>query len=328
MKHNFIKFDKNHLMKTFLLVAFFACLYHQSLAQEFEGSGSCDFEEPCTYLKPIADSSFWEIGNPEKININGAYSPTMCLVTDVLEPVTTNQLDYVQFDIPSNKFGETPTYLEISFNYKSDLTDSLDFCDVEMAFDTSDYNSLIYLTTHPETPYYSYISYSIPDYKFTPGDSAITGTTEDWRIGEIEIIFYFTVKPQGGFEIPLVDTVHLRFQLRTDSIDDGGDGIAIDNFAFQFQWWGAVEDVMKEETLAIFPNPASSTCIISSATLSNSIQTIQLYSVYGEHIASLQNQFFDASGKTEISVEGLPPGTYMCAGTTKDTSFKGMFVKL
>ena len=319
---------KKVTMKTLFFLLSLSCF---TIVKAQDYTGYCDFEEPCSFLRPINPDNFWEVGAPDKPVILAAHSPDNCLITGATSALDTNMHEFVQFDFyVGTGFDVSLTYLGIYFYYQSDLAVDSDFVDVSIAFDSSEFKSLRYLQEMSFTgsEFYTTLDYFISEYSVFSIDTGITGSSDGWETGNIHIQFYMAAgnSPQGF--MPEVDTVHLKFTLITDSVQSSHDGFALDDLEVSAETWGAVEDMMKEETLAIYPNPASSTCIISSATLANSIQTIQLYSIYGEHITSLQNQFFDASGKTEISVEGLPPGTYMCAGTTKDTSFKGMFVKL
>lgn len=316
-------------MKTSILLVVTLFAAHLALAQDY--SGACDFEEPCSFLRPISPDNIWEVGIPDKPVITAANSPVNCLITGATELVDTNLNEFVQFDFyVSSGFGPSVTFLGISFYYQSHLTNDSDFVDISIAFDSSEFKSLKYLSdmSYTGSEFYEIIDYWMSDYSVFPLDTGITGNSDGWEVGQINIQFWMAMgsSPQG--DLPEVDTVHLRFTLITDSITSMHDGFALDDLEVSAETWGAVEDMMKEETLSIFPNPAGSSCVISSDELTNATQTLELYSIYGDHIFSIQNQFFDASGSTEISLEELPPGTYICTGASEDTSFKGMFVKL
>ena len=316
-------------MKTPLLCLLTLLACQLASAQDY--TGYCDFEEPCSFLRPISPDNIWEVGIPDKPVIATANSPVNCLITGATEAIDTNMNEFVQFDIyVGSGGGPSVTYLSVTFNYQSDLANDSDFVDVSIAFDSSEFKSLLYLFDMSGTlqEYYENIDFGIGNYSVFPIDTGITGSSNGWESGQINIQFWYAIGSAPNGSLPEIDTVHLKFTLITDSIQSDHDGFALDDLYVVTETWSAVEDIMQEETLSIFPNPASSTCIISSATLVNSIQTIQVYSIYGEHIVSLQNQFFDTSGQTEISLEGFPPGTYLCTGASEDTSFKGMFVKL
>lgn len=303
------------------------CLSAHLQAQEFEERGDCNFEEPCNYLQPISDSSIWEISDPNKKKISAALSPTNCLITDANQPVSTNQLDYVQFDIPANEYGQTPTGMDLKFRYKYDLSDSLDFFGIELAFDSSEYRNLRYLYDHNITEYYAYVFYDMLDILVYESDTAVSGTSSDWNYGYIFITFYETLQPQGEFGVPLIDTVHLRFYLRSDSIDDKGAGIAIDDFSFEFYHWGAVEDKAQTQSLIAFPNPAKGKCSLMSPALSGTLQTVDIRSVTGQQQRSEQRVYFDGSGQASISLESLPPGTYLCSITSGALQYRQVLIR-
>lgn len=320
-------------MKTFLLVTFIACLYNQSIAQHY--SDGCDFEDSCTFLRPLDPGNIWEVGVPTKPVITSASSPVNCLITDTTNPVDTNLNAYAQFDFYVGKENETDigrsvSNFELTFQYNCDLAMDSDFVRIEIAFDSSEYKNVDYwqYMSFQVTELYESLIYYIEDYIRTPTDTGFTGNSGGWLTGRIYLYFYTPVQnaPQG--DVPSVDTVHIRFTILTDSVNTSYDGFALDNLQVLAITYGSIETADHNESWMVFPNPAQSTCLITCHMLVNTMQLIKLYNLHGELVTSLPNQWFDSQGNTILNVEELKPGTYICTGISDDTFYTGTFVKL
>jgi hypothetical protein len=314
-------------MKAIVCIYLFMLSIAGLQAQVFTMHGSCDFESDCPYLRTLSDTGIWEIGSPTKKTIRPSYSPPNCVVTDAGHPVGVNVNEYIQFDIPARNEGDqTPTYLAISFNYQNDLSLNRDKCNISMAFDSSDYHNLVYLDMLYDQEDFSDMWYGINDYVTFDADTAVTGTSGGWRAGSIEVIFYMTVEPAGDGEVE-VDTVHLRFTLETDSIDDNGGGFAIDNFDYRFVFWGEVDQINAGNKLHVYPNPVENTVTLSCDQFKGSMQDVMIYSVSGQTANYIQIAYFDQSGTATLDLQHLQPGVYICSAGYPDNLFRGIVVK-
>lgn len=311
-----------------LLALLTICIQTYCLSAQFLWEDECDFEETCPYLKPINDTSIWEIGNPDKKTLNNCWNSPNCLVTDEILSVDTLNTDFIQFDIPcKTDGGEIPTGMTINFFYRYDFPSPNDYCKVLMAFDSSEFKNVVYWSEQYENEYFSSIYSDIPGYVYNETDTGITGLQTEWRDAYIFIIFYMTASP-NGYELPDEDTVRLRIQLKTDSIDNKTAGIAIDEFSYKFHIWGNVQDYHATTSLHISPNPVSANCQLFDASLKNTIQRLDIYNMTGQLMQTFPNVVFDASGRAVLSLEALPSGTYICDIASDQSNYRGVVVKL
>lgn len=300
-------------------------------AQTLPG-GVCDFESDCEFLQPLADTNIWEVNVPHKTFLDSARTLYNCLITGADSALSTNVNDYAQFDFcVGGPDYDKPNLVDISFYYKTDLSLNNDFCDILVAFDSSAYHNIQYWSEYAGVDqYFEYAAYDVPDYQIIDGDTGITGqsSADYWQYGYFQFIFHFVVEPIEENDFIETDTMHVRFQLHTDSIADGGDGLAIDDLEYYAEKWSGIEAQSAIETMYMYPNPVQQSVTLHCEKLKGTRQQVKLRTITGQQMNCDDYFYFDQSGDARLNLSQLPAGTYICTAGGSELLYRGVLIKL
>ncbi|CAG5076437.1 T9SS type A sorting domain-containing protein [Parvicella tangerina] len=243
------------------------------------------------FFPPIIDTTntgIWQIGTPQKGGgFDSAYSYNKAVVTDIINSYPSNDSSY--FDIITNAWSES-----IRFKIK---------------FDTDTLRDGFYLTVSNDggITWYNYLISSpfqgdywvlcMPNIDtLINGEVGISGSSNDWEMVEIRS-FYYGVKS-------LNDTTLFRFNFVSDSIDNGKNGVIIDDIeTFSSFLPGSVGE--HESSLTIYPNPGKNIIQVSDR-LNRPIDKMVIYNQIGEMV-----KVININGSDKVDVSTLPAGHYI-----------------
>lgn len=271
---------------------------------------SCDFEANCDSLDlhPEISGNLWQIGIPEKVEFDSAYSPYRALVTD--SSLTYPASNHSYFDLVYIRTYVNPV---ISFYHKWDMDTLTEGAWIDISYD----KGLTWINVIQDSSCYGSNWPSINQENLygsndtmTNGTPAFTGHSEGWVRTQMQWIWTALTKSYG----PEGDTIIWRFHFLSDSTETSKDGWMIDDFeVFEVAPTGAVADFSQASSLKLWPNPANDYIYFENTTASP--VTAVIYGVDGRRILKYE-QF---SGETPtIPVNALLPGIYQLLVYSKD----------
>jgi hypothetical protein len=265
---------------------------------------SCNFETTCPILNlDTSSSNIWEIGTPSKTIFDSAYSVTNALITDSLNyyPIN-NHSSFIL--IPTDNNGDVSTdnmYLE--FNYKIDSDTLLDGGYIEVSYDygQSWYNVIDEYQYNPfSLMFFETNLYQDYDTLYN-GETGISGSTSEWKKGYIKWIWSAPIKSYT------IDTLMIRFNFISDSIDNNKEGWMIDDLTVSYEYLSSINSNNQNVKFKAYPSPAQNFINIELTEIRNFENvSIQLIDNLGKVVLSepLQEQ------NTQLSVEHLAKGIY------------------
>lgn len=301
-------------MKTLFVVLFCLLLTVNGLGQY----AFIDFSSPTNLIEidTTNPNNRWQIGRPQKIFLNSAYSSANAIITDTINNYPTNDTSAFVLKVPEAlvarySTGYSTGEIVIKF-YTKYQTDSLkDFGRIEFSADSG-------ATWHIMGEDYTDTAFSVwnPLWNvWTDGgsgwsfsDKAIyTGQSSGWEMQQINLSVCSVSHPKREEATNSIIGCHpqsiwLKFVFISDSIPDNLGGWAIDNINIdEIQFVGITE--VKEADIKILPNPFISQLTIS--LLSNQQTTVVLYNFIGRQV--LQQTF---ATTTTINTEEIASGMY------------------
>jgi hypothetical protein len=254
-------------MKTLILFLTISLITFQSFAQwtEFVWD-TITFEEPYEYL--VLDSSnqnIWQIGEPNKIFFDSAYSITNAIVTDTLNFYPSNNNSYFDLKIGEfnyNYFYPYDIFIEIKHKFDTDTLKDGGFISVSydegltwanIINDTSGYWDI----TPGFGGEYASNLYTLNDTLFN-GEFGFSGNSNDW----VNTWFTWHILPVKNSMEFQGDTMIVRFNFISDNIENNKEGWMIDNIKlYSVDLGGGIND-MKPLDFRILPNPMAEIAII------------------------------------------------------------------
>lgn len=270
------------------------CIAQITLKQYFDGRDT-NANNSIFINFDTSSSNIWQIGKPQKIIFNSAATFPNALVTDTLHAYPSNNVS--RFSIGINHGLWSWGIGAIQWKQKLDLDAQMDGGIIEYSTDTG-------TTWHNvfNNPYiYNFYGFdSINKDTLPNGDYAFTGTDTSWK--DIWLCFdasYFHT----------VDTLILRFTLKTDTVDNLKEGWLIDNILFhRTMIHTVVKTIPDSNYLKVYPTITTGIVNILAEKLQryHIIESMQLYDMQGR----LVQQFGISPTKFFIDISHHPNGTY------------------
>jgi hypothetical protein len=284
-------------MKNLIFLLTILLTISQSFAQRTEFIwDTITFEEPYEYL--VIDTSIqniWQIGVPNKIILDSAYSNYNALLTDTLNFYPLNNYSY--FDLKIGEFNYKYYYsydifIEIKHKFNTDtlkdggyITVSYDEGQtwVNIIDDTSGWWAI----TPGNDSYSGENLYTKNDTLFN-GDFGFSGNSTEW------LTTWFTwhnypVKKKKDF---LGDTMIVRFNFLSDNIENNKEGWMIDDIKLYSVDLGGGTNNIKPLEFKILPNPMNEIAILK---LNDYIELeLSIFNIQGQ-LVSQQNYFNNQS---------------------------------
>ena len=240
-------------MKHLIIIAIFSMVIGQVFSQVVTGPHYNNFEIS-ENLDITIDTSLaenvWEVGTPNKVLFNSAYSVPLAIITDVNSFYPDNNYSTFQFTIPFAGYDLFPHFV-ILFRQKFDTDFKQDGGWIEASYDGGNNWTNVFADTvyHVET--------YVPPSGFYPdtlmnGQVAFRGLQNSWY--EFEINFDNFQNPI----LPDLDSLLIRFVFYSDGNPSSKEGWVIDDVrVLRTLIVDGIEEGLDKNDINIFPNPAS-----------------------------------------------------------------------
>lgn len=250
-------------MKNLILLLTISLTSIQSFAQWRENVyDTITFEEPYEYL--VIDTSsqnIWQIGEPNKIFFDSAYSIPNAIVTDTLNFYPINNNSYFDLKIGAFNYDDGYPYdIFIEIKHKFDTDTLKDGGFITVSYD----NGLTWMNIINDTVYGqatpSWDNANLYNFNDTlyNGQFGFSGHSNGW-ITTMFSWHYITVK--NNIDV-IGDTMIVRFNFISDSIENNKEGWMIDNIKLYSVDLGFGINDIKSLKFNITPNPMNETAII------------------------------------------------------------------
>ena len=216
----------------------------------------------------------WQIGRPDKAIFDSAHSWQNAIVTDTLHPYAVN--DTSIFVLSLRNFLNTSYWWHavnaVTFFYQMDV-------------DTGSKGIVEYSADIGHTWHVASLAES-----HYPDTTTFTHASTGWQCYTI----YFN---------QISDSLLLRFTFISDSDTSTHDGWIIDDINVNY-WTEGVSTLTRPGTYFIYPNPAKTKLMISTASM---VGTVVIYNISGQIVH--RKNYNDSSA--QIDVSQLPRGMYL-----------------
>lgn len=269
-----------------------------------------DFEDSTKYNHVLIDSTdIWRIMKPDKeiLFLPDEFGES-AIITDTNQYYSTNIQASFQFKLYF--IGGTSIY-NIRFWHKYDFNPNVDGGIIETSWDYgATWQNIIFdsiIQTNLWEEGFEQNMYSLSDtivsFDNQPG---FTGLNAE---GKVVIISFWS---PSGVDIGELDTLLLRFTMKSGTVSDNNEGWLLDEFSFTGTLFNNVADVNNRlKKLSLYPNPASD--IVKLKLENEEINCILIYSLSGEIIKEF-------SGTNSINVKDVNPGVYLILVNRKYTN--------
>lgn len=246
----------------------------------------CWFDTLCPFVSiDTSDlNNIWQIGMPQKIMFNTAYSSPKTILTDTLNSYPNNNDSYFDISLPTiiNSSYSFSTSTTISFMHRINTDTMKDGGYIEVKYHKDSawvniaYDTLLssqYIMFNCENLYETH------DTLFN-GQTGFSGSS-DWVNTKLQWIWVMLVK-----EYP-PDSIYLRFHFISDDINTNKDGWMIDNLEMiEYAPFGSLEELNSENLISVSPNPVSESALVEIKTKNNETYTAELYDIFGQKTAA------------------------------------------
>lgn len=292
------------LLTLFAIVSFFS---NGQRAYEFSFNPFIRFDDTLSIkyiqIDTTLSNNIWQIGEPQKIIFNSAFSNPNALLTDTVNayPVNNYSAFYMTFVVSEG-------YMIFDFQHKFDTDTSTDGGKIELSIDgrTSWHN--ITDDAYWAALGYNFFGttniYSVNDTVSVFNEPGFSGNSNGW------LHSYLVFEWQQAFVLP--DTFELRFVFSSDSIDHGKEGWMIDQIQIIANHTGISENRLND--LSIFPNPSEG--IVNIGNIQHQIRQVKVFDCFGRNVF-LNSDF----SNTRIDLSQLADGIYYICIVTDESEF-------
>lgn len=248
-----------------------------------------------------SENNLWQIGTPNKAFFDSAYSPLNALVTDTVNYYTVSNHSYFDLVLPDFSWQYFDVMLTFRHKYQTDsfadggyLQTSYDNAKTWNYIETGHFNGPI-LECQADHLY-------SPDDTLYNGVAGFSGQSNGWVYTRILWIWFYPVKKE------YFDTMTIRFNFISDSIDNQKSGWMIDNIRLAAVDLGSsVADFSKEDYFHLYPNPATDQVLVALESEQHEPYTIKIYNTSGQLVKSMT---YKHKGRFPLSLNGFEKGIY------------------
>lgn len=301
-------------MKKKIISLVFVIVSMQSFAQ-WPGFSldTITFESGYEYLSlDTSADNIWQIGQPSKVFFDSAFSAPNAIVTDTLLNYPVNVNSHFDLYIGEYNFPEYPYNIAIQIQHKFDTDTLKDGCFISVSYDYGEnWMNIIHDTVYPEaTPSWdNYNLYTEGNTLFN-GEFGFSGRSDGWDT----TIFSWHYIPVESWD-DIGDTMIVRFNFISDSIDSEKEGWMIDNIRlFEADLPGGIHN-MDMPGFNIYPIPAKERFVIvlpvrNTGNYQNSLSDhiIEIYDLQGREVKKIKVS--QRQKKINVGVEGWKKGVY------------------
>lgn len=242
--------------------------------------------------------NIWQIGSPNKVVFDSAYSAPNTIVTDTVAFYPVNNLSSFTLQIP---FLNSIDMVDVNFRHKYDTQAGQDGGYIELSCDSGNtwhilHSGLFQEVDSTNIPYDAYI-YSESDTLYN-GKPAFSGQSTEWDWGNIS--FPCMVAKTDMYCL-------LRFTFSSDSVDSQHDGWMIDDISIMHIVCSGIEETTRSN-VSISPNPISDKAVFQ---LLEDLQVrdglIEVFDSYGRIVDTRKGI---TGNRFEYNVNGIKSGIY------------------
>ncbi len=250
------------------------------------------------YIDATLTNNIWQIGKPQKIIFDSAFTASNAIVTDTINSYPQNNI--------SEFIVKTPTYMGsfggigMTFFHKYDTDSLLDGGSIYASLDygITWYNLKNCLGNFP--PFYN--PFPTNDTIASLNDIGLTGKSDSWQ----EFNYYWNYPP--------TDTLLIKFKFASDNIQTNKEGWMIDNLVFTYDLGTGINETSKSNDFFFSPNPFYDQTTLSFPSFSDKT-TFTLYNTNGQLVKTVDNI---TGGQLTIHRDKLTTGLYYFILRTKD----------
>lgn len=306
-------------MKRLILILAILMINMQSFAQwtQFVWD-TITFEETYEYLEiDTSNQNIWQIGDPDKIFFDSAFSTPNAIVTDTLSfyPINNSSQFYIKIgEFNYEGFYPYDIFIEIKHKYDTDTLKDGGYISVSYDYGLT-WMNIIRDTVYEEVtpPGASENLYTESDTLFN-GDFGFSGNSGGW----VTTMFAWHGIPVDALN-EIGDTMFIGFNFISDSFDTFKEGWMIDNIKlFSVDLGGGVKERINLN-YNLYPNPTSNTLYMSSdKELSGS--EIKIYNQLGQLLINT------TLAGNSVSVSDLLDGIYFLGLLTDQGEIRKKFI--
>ncbi len=217
---------------------------------------SLNFEDPSS-IELVIQDTHWQIGTPQKVFFDQAWSEPKVIVTDTTGPYSAYFDGSFYFKINPLQM----TNLFISFNHKADLGPG-DFCVLDLSVNGTTWYGLedfcnYYITWGIMTVGETDLNTNISDFQYyfdQPEGLYYTDTTFNWMQTSIWLQWIFPLKDNAAL---FTDSLFVRFRFVSDANEQNQEGWMIDNiYIGEFFVGGTINENFVNKYMILSPNPS------------------------------------------------------------------------
>lgn len=284
--------------------------FSQSGTWIFTSFDTITFEEIYPYLEVGNNpQNIWQIGKPNKLFFDSADASPNAIVTDTINNYPINNYSYFDLKLSQANFPGymgLNVFLEIRHQYDTDSL--IDGGFITVSYDSGNTWVNIMEDMEPtwcQLPWYNpfnlYNNYSD---SLANGEWGFSGKSDGWVTTQFGWAIC-PVKSNINFD-PYADTMLVRFNFVSDSIDNNKEGWMIDNIIlYAIELGGSVEQ-LERPSFKLYPNPAHQTASIEFEGYHNNIQ-VEMYTSQGQLILQ---QHYPTSSNISVNTQDLIQGIY------------------
>lgn len=271
----------------------FTVSFAQNHQQFFDGADTNEWNSLFVIIENDS-GNVWQIGKPQKLIFDSAATTPNAIVTDTINFYPSNNVSRFGF---AYKPWVTWGVLAVRWTQKLDLDTNHDGGIVEFSIDSGTTwqnvfnNPLVY-------NFYGFQAENADTLEST-GEFSFSGTDTLWR----DIWLCFDI----SFLNTVTDSIHFRFTLKSDSVDNNKEGWMIDNLWSMLTIFHTVKSEM-QDYIKIYPTVTNGLVNIETIKLMeyHVIESMQLFDMNGRVV----QEFGISPTKFTIDIGNHPNGMY------------------
>ena len=302
-------------MKKILLlltvITFNLNVYAQIFYDEIATFETITFEEaiPFYFSNDTSSQNIWQIGVPQKVFFDSAWSVTNAIVTDTLNNYPIANHSWFQIELTNYTFddqfgwGLGDIFFEIRHKFDTDAFKDGGY--ITVSWDkgqtwTNIINDTIYFWGGEATPIWvNEFLYSENDSLFN-GEFGFSGNSGDW----VTTKFGWHIFP---VKIEQFDTMMVRFNFISDTIATEKEGWIIDNIRLYAVDIGSNVEEYANNYFSLYPNPINKTSTIEFKSFNHKVE-LEVFNNLGQRIF---NQNYYNTQSILFNRKDLKPGVYI-----------------
>jgi len=271
---------------------------------DFEGNNSylnCTDTINPWVIDTINAENIWQIGKPNKVFFDSAHNVPNCIVTDTIKPYPINNHSTFEFNVKKPIGMEYRGWSSVSlyFDHKYDTDSLYDGGYIDVSYDGGNsFTNIIYDNINGAETYSSHFYKN--DDTICGGIPAFTGKSDGWAYTQLVIAW-----PYEHWD--KTDSMIIRFNFKSDSVNNNKEGWLIDNiyFLLEDRTGIGVNENGGDNTLTFYPNPVND--LLTIELKNHEINLVKIFSLTGQLLLSKKINYANPT----INTANLTGGIYL-----------------